>query len=159
MRSRAVRVAVLVVAGSALSAACTSAASSPAQPPAAPTVTTAESAPVTTTTAATPTLATTAAATTSASGAVAFFRAQEAGCAQHAAATGNPPVEPARFAGATQVRDLGGGSYLVRDGRGTELVVQPAKGVVLPASGKAADEMPSPYGVGCSEKVFLGSSD
>jgi ABC-type transport system substrate-binding protein len=159
MRSRRARLAVLVLAGSAVAAACTSTPSAPAESPAAPTVTTAGSVPTTTLAqVATPTLASTA---TSAAvlDAVAFFRAQQAPCAQHAAATGNPVVEQDRFAGATQVRDLGGGSYLVRDGRGTELVVRPTRGVVLPPSGNVADRMPPPYGFGCSEKVFLGGSD
>ncbi len=157
MRSLTVPVAVLTLAGSALVTACTSTASVPAQPPAALTVTTAGSAPATTTGSAAPALAAT--PTASSVGAVEFFRAQQAGCAQHAVATGNPAVETDRFSGATQLRDLGGGSYLVRDGRGTELVVQPAKGVVLPASGKATDAMPAPYGFGCSETVFVGGSD
>jgi hypothetical protein len=157
MRSCAGQLAVLL-AGSALAAACTSTPSAPAESPSASTVGTAVAAPTATAVAAAPTLATTA-TSTSAPDAVAFFRSLQAGCAQHAAATGNPVVEPDRFAGATQVRDLGGGSYLVRDGQGTELVVQPAKGVVLPASGRAGDLMPSPYGFGCSEKVFLGGSD
>lgn len=157
MRSRAGQLAVLVLAGSAVAAACTSTPSSPSESPSAATVTTV-SAPAGTAVAATPTLAATV-ASTGPPGAVAFFQAQEAGCAQHAATTGNPVVEPDRFAGATQVRDLGGGSYLVRDGRGTALVVQPAKRVVLPASGNAGGEMPAPYGFGCSEKVFLGGSD
>ena len=158
MRSRAARLIVPVLAGSAVMAACTSQGSAPAEAPSASTVTTGASAPATTAVAATPTLATTP-TSTSAPDAVAFFRSLQAGCAQHAATTGNPVVEPDRFAGATQVRDLGSGSYLVRDGRGSELVVQPAKGVVLPASGKAGDQMPAPYGFGCSEKVFVGGSD
>lgn len=48
---------------------------------------------------------------------VTFFRAQEAVCARHAAATGNPAVDPARFAGAKQVRDLGDGATSCRTAR------------------------------------------
>lgn len=129
------------------------------EPPAAATVTTAASAPATAVPAgATPTLAATVTAA-NAPGAVAFFQAQQAACTQHAAATGNPAVEPDRFSGATQVSDLGNGAYLVRDGRGTELRVEPGKGVVLPSSGSATDVMPPPYGFGCPETVFVGAAD
>lgn len=103
--------------------------------------------------------AATAAAATAQPDAVAFFRAQEAGCARHAAARGNPPVESDRFAGATLVRALGGGAYLVADGRGTRLVVDPGEGVVRPESGRTGDVMPAPYGFGCPEAVFLGAAD
>ena len=90
---------------------------------------------------------------------VAFFRAQQAACARHAASTGNPGVDPGRFADATSVRDLGDGAYLVRDGQGTQLVVEPGKGIVLPQSGRAGDVMPQPYGFGCPETVFVGGAD
>jgi hypothetical protein len=90
---------------------------------------------------------------------LAFLRAQQSACAAHAATTGNPVAEPDRFSGATVVRALGDGAYLVRDGRGTELVVDPAKGVVLPPSGRADDLMPAPYGFGCPESVFVGTAD
>jgi hypothetical protein len=156
MRSPATWLAVLVLAGSAV--ACTSAASTPVESPAAPTVTTALSAATTTPTAAAPALATTA-TPVNAPGAVAFFQAQEGPCARHAVATGNPSVEPDRFSGATQVSDLGGGAYLVRDGRGTELRVEPGQGVVLPPSGRTTDLMPPPYGFGCPETVFVGAAD
>ena len=159
MRSRVARLAVLALAGPAVAAACTSTASAPVEAPAASTVTTAASAPPTSSAeAATPTLAATV-TTANTPGAVAFFQAQEAPCRQHAAATGNPPVEPDRFSGATEVRDLGNGAYLIRDGQGTELRVEPGKGVVLPPSGRATDSMPPPYGFGCSEKVFVGAAD
>lgn len=91
--------------------------------------------------------------------AVAFFRAQEAGCRTHAEATGNPQVEPDRFAGARRVRDLSGGATLVEDGRGTRLVVEAAKGIVLPASGQSVDLMPAPYGFGCPATIFVGGAD
>jgi hypothetical protein len=91
--------------------------------------------------------------------AVAFFRAQESPCREHAEEVGDPPAEPERFAGAKQVSDLGDGAALVEDGRGTRLVVRPAEGVVLPASGRATDPMPPPYGSGCPEDVFAGAAD
>jgi hypothetical protein len=157
MRSRVARLAVLALAGSAVTAACTSTASAPVEAPSASTATTAVSVPVTGTTAPAALAATVTPG--NAPGAVAFLQAQQAACAQHAAATGNPPVEPDRFSGATEVSDLGNGAYLVRDGRGTELRVEPAKGVVLPPSGNQTDLMPSPYGFGCPETVFVGAAD
>jgi hypothetical protein len=159
MRSRAARLAVLVFTGSALVAACTSTASAPMEPPSAATATTAVSSQAAAVPAAgTPTLAATV-TRANAPGAVAFFQAQQGACAQHAVATGNPVVEPDRFSGATQVSNLGNGAYLVRDGRGTELRVEPGKGVVLPPSGNSTDLMPSPYGFGCPETVFVGAAD
>lgn len=79
--------------------------------------------------------------------------------AQSMGRVGCPGVEADRFAGATLVRALGGGAYLVVDGRGTRLVVEPAKGGVRPESGRTADVLPAPYGFGCPETVLLGASD
>lgn len=90
---------------------------------------------------------------------VAFFRAQQAVCAHHAAGTGNPTVEPDRFSGASWVRDPGDGAYLVQDGQGTRLVVGRATGIVLPTSGRPGDLMPAPCGFGCPETVFIGAAD
>jgi hypothetical protein len=60
-----------------------------------------------------------------------------------------------RFRDAKVVRDLGDGTTEIEDGRGTHLVVDPRRGIVLPASGKQSDVMPPPYGFTCSEKVFV----
>ncbi len=89
---------------------------------------------------------------------LAFFRAQEAPCAQFAQQVGNPVVEPERFSGATVVRDLGRGATQIVDGRGTRLVVVPQRGIVLPESGRTDAVMPPPYEFGCSEKVFVGAA-
>lgn len=90
---------------------------------------------------------------------LAFFRAQEAGCDGFARQVGNSPVEPDRFSGAKVVRALDNGATQIEDGRGMRLVVVPAKGIVLPASGNPKDVMPPPYGFSCSEKVFIGAAD
>lgn len=146
----------LLVGVAILTAGC-AVASPPAEAPAAATATTGAATPVPAVTVdTTPVLATPA---VPAVDPVAFLRSQQAACAAHAATTGNPAVEPDRFSGATVVRGLGDGAYLVRDGRGTELVVEPAKGVVLPPSGRTTDLMPSPYGFGCPETVFVGAAD
>ena len=89
---------------------------------------------------------------------LAFFRAQEESCKQFAAQQGIAPVEDERFRDAKIVRDLGGGTTEIEDGRGTHLVVDPGRGIVLPASGKQSDVMPPPYGFTCSEKVFVGAA-
>ena len=73
---------------------------------------------------------------------LAFFRAQEAPCAQFAQQVGNPVVEPERFSGAKVVRDLGRGATQIVDGRGTRLVVVPQRGIVLPESGRTDEAMP-----------------
>jgi hypothetical protein len=110
-------------------------------------------------TAAPPTVAPpTAAPTTAAPDALAFFRAQEESCKQFAAQQGIDAVEGERFRDAKVVRDLSGGTTEIEDGRGTHLVVDPGRGIVLPASGKQSDVMPPPYGFTCSEKVFVGAS-
>ena len=67
-------------------------------------------------------------------------------------------VEPDRFSGAKVVRELGNGSTLIEDGGGTQLVVVPGRGIVLPPSGRESDVMPMPYEFGCSTKVFVGAS-
>ena len=90
--------------------------------------------------------------------ALAFFRAQEESCKQFAAQQGIDAVEGERFRDAKVVRDLGDGTTEIEDGRGTHLVVDPGRGIVLPASGKQSDVMPPPYGFTCSEKVFVGAS-
>ena len=100
----------------------------------------------------------TAAPTTAAPDPVAFFRAQEESCKQFATQQGIAPVEDERFRDAKVVRDLGGGTTEIEDGRGTHLVVDPGRGIVLPASGKPTDVMPPPYGFTCSEKVFVGAA-
>ena len=100
----------------------------------------------------------TAAPTTAAPDPVAFFRAQEESCKQFATQQGIAPVEDERFRDAKIVRDLGGGTTEIEDGRGTHLVVDPGRGIVLPASGKPTDVMPPPYGFTCSEKVFVGAA-
>jgi len=96
--------------------------------------------------------------TTAAPDALVFFRAQEGSCKQFAAQQGIDAVEGERFRDAKVVRDLGDGTTEIEDGRGTHLVVDPGRGIVLPASGKQSDVMPPPYGFTCSEKVFVGAS-
>jgi hypothetical protein len=100
----------------------------------------------------------TAVPTTAAPDPVAFFRAQEESCKQFATQQGIAPVEDERFRDAKVVRDLGGGTTEIEDGRGTHLAVDPGRGIVLPASGKQSDVMPPPYGFTCSEKVFVGAA-
>ena len=90
--------------------------------------------------------------------ALAFFRAQEGPCKAYAEQVGNPVVEPDRFSGAKVVRELGNGSTLIEDGRGTRLVVVPGRGIVSPPSGRESDVMPMPYEFGCSTTVFVGAS-
>ena len=51
-------------------------------------------------------------------------------------------MEGERFRDAKVVRDLGDGTTEIEDGRGTHLVVDPGRGIVLPASGKQCDVMP-----------------
>ena len=96
--------------------------------------------------------------TTAAPDPLAFFRAQEESCKQFAAQQGIAAVESERFRDAKVVRDLGDGTTEIEDGRGTHLAVDPARGIVLPASGKQSDVMPPPYGFTCSEKVFVGAA-
>lgn len=96
--------------------------------------------------------------TTAAPDALAFFRAQEESCKQFADQQGIAAVESERFRDAKVVRDLGDGATEIEDGRGTHLVVEPGRGIVLPASGKQSDVMPPPYGFTCSEKVFVGAA-
>jgi hypothetical protein len=96
--------------------------------------------------------------TTAAPDALAFFRAQEEPCKQFAARQGIDAVDGERFRDAKVVRDLGDGATEIADGRGTHLVVDPGRGIVLPASGEQSDVMPPPYGFTCSEKVFVGAS-
>ena len=100
----------------------------------------------------------TAAPTTAAPDPLAFFHAQEESCKQFATQQGIAPVEDERFRDAKVVRDLGGGTTEIEDGRGTHLAVDPGRGIVLPASGKQSDVMPPPYGFTCSEKVFVGAA-
>jgi hypothetical protein len=100
----------------------------------------------------------TAAPTTAAPDALAFFRDQEESCKQFAAQQGIAAVDGERFRDATVVRALGDGTTEIADGQGTHLVVDPARGIVLPASGKQSDVMPPPYAFTCSEKVFVGAS-
>jgi hypothetical protein len=100
----------------------------------------------------------TAAPTTAAPDALAFFRAQEESCKQFAAQQGIDAVAGERFHDAKVVRDIGDGTTEIADGQGTHLVVDPGRGIVLPASGKQSDVMPPPYGFTCSEKVFVGAS-
>jgi hypothetical protein len=100
----------------------------------------------------------TAAPSTAAPDALAFFRAQEESCKRFAAQQGIDAVEGERFRDAKVVRDLGDGTTEIEDGRGTHLVVDPGRGIVLPASGEQSDVMPPPYGFTCSEKVFVGAS-
>jgi len=90
--------------------------------------------------------------------ALAFFRAQEGPCQQFAAQQGIAAVDGERFRDATVVRALGDGTTEIADGQGTHLVVDPGRGIVLPASGKQSDVMPPPYAFTCSEKVFVGAS-
>ena len=90
--------------------------------------------------------------------ALAFFRAQEGPCKEYAQQVGNPVAEPDRFSGATVVRELGDGATLIEDGRGTQLVVVPRRGIVLPPSGRESDVMPLPYEFSCSTTVFVGAS-
>ena len=97
-------------------------------------------------------------ATAAAPDPLAFFRAQEESCKQFAAQQGIAPVEEERFRDAKVVRDLGGGTTEIEDGRGTHLVVDPGRRIVLPASGKQSDVMPPPYGFTCSEKIFVGAA-
>jgi len=56
------------------------------------------------------------------------------------------------------VNPYGGGTTEIEDGSGTHLVVDPGRGIVLPASGNQSDVMPPPYGFTCSEKVFVGAA-
>ena len=100
----------------------------------------------------------TAVPTTAAPDALVFFRAQEESCKQFAAQQGIAAVDGERFRDATVVRGLGDGTTEIADGQGTHLVVDPGRGIVLPASGKQSDVMPPPYGFTCSEKVFVGAS-
>ena len=96
--------------------------------------------------------------TAAAPDALAFFRAQEGPCRQFAAQQGIAAVDGERFRDATVVRGLGDGTTEIADGQGTHLVVDPGRGIVLPASGKQSDVMPPPYAFTCSEKVFVGAS-
>ena len=108
--------------------------------------------------AAAPTPPPTAVPATAAPDALAFFRAQEGPCRQFAAQQGIAAVDGERFRDATVVRGLGDGTTEIADGQGTHLVVDPGRGIVLPASGKQSDVMPPPYAFTCSEKVFVGAS-
>jgi hypothetical protein len=85
-------------------------------------------------------------------------RAGVESCKRFAAQQGIDAVEGERFRDAKVVRDTGDGTIEIEDGRGTHLVVDPGRGIVLPASGKQSDVMPPPYGFTCSEKVFVGAS-
>jgi hypothetical protein len=89
---------------------------------------------------------------------VSFFRGLEPVCRAHAQQTGNPVVEASRFSGATLIRDLGAGAYLIQDGSGTRLVVKPKERTVLPETGKATDVMPMPYEFGCPADIFVGAT-
>lgn len=96
---------------------------------------------------------------------VEFFQELERDCAVHLALTWRgredhpPPVEPDRFAAAVLLRDLGNHSALVRDGRGTPLVIRDwqSYGRVLPESGREQDPMAEPYASACPPEVFLGT--
>jgi hypothetical protein len=109
-------------------------------------------------TAAPPSAAPTPAPTAAAPDALAFFRAQEESCKQFAAQQGIEAVPEERFRDAKVVRDIGDGTTEITDGQGTHLVVDPGRGIVLPATGKPSDVMPPPYAFTCSEKVFVGAS-
>ena len=137
--------------GAALLAGCTT--PTPAPPTAAPSSSAAPTPP----TAASPTAVLSPSATP-AQDPLAFFRAQEETCKQHAAQLGITAVDAERFRDAKVVRNLGDGATEIEDGRGTRLVVVPGRGVVLPASGRPTDVMPPPYGFTCSEKVFVGAA-
>jgi hypothetical protein len=100
----------------------------------------------------------TAVPTVAAPDALAFFRAQEGPCRQFAAQQGIAAVDGERFRDAAVVRALDDGTTEIADGQGTHLVVDPGRGIVLPASGKQSDVMPPPYAFTCSEKVFVGAS-
>jgi hypothetical protein len=100
----------------------------------------------------------TAAPSTAVPDALAFFRAQEESCKQFAAQQGIDAVDGQRCRDAKVGRTLGDGTTEIADGQGTRLVVDPGRGIVLPASGKQSDVMPPPYAFTCSEKVFVGAS-
>lgn len=85
-----------------------------------------------------------------------FFRERETGCSAEASlrSRGNRSdtgVEHDRFSGAVVVRELIRDPALIRDGRGTRLIVERWRtaGRVLPESGRYGDLLPEPYRSGC----------
>lgn len=89
--------------------------------------------------------------------ALAFFRSTEAMCRSHAQQFGNPEVPAQYFSGASPVEPRGGGRWLIRDGGGTLLVVDPNARVVHPADGPEG-LLRHEYSFGCSEQLYLGST-
>lgn len=87
--------------------------------------------------------------------ALVFFLSLEEACAAHAAAIGNPPVEPARFLGASITAMRGDDVFELVDGAGTALLVQPGAGIVTGPDG-GGGVMPRPYAFSCPEDVFIG---
>lgn len=94
-----------------------------------------------------------------ATAALAFFRSLEATCAAHAEATGDPQVDPQRFADATtDGSTTADGHVVVEDGAGDRLAVDLDSRVVHPEAG--VDEvLVRDYAFGCPEDVFLGTLD
>lgn len=87
-----------------------------------------------------------------------FFRGTRTACADHTESTGNPVVADEWFDDARVVENLGDGAWLIIDGAGNRLVVEPDEGVVYSEDGRDA-VLPMEYSFGCPETVYLGSLD
>ena len=85
-----------------------------------------------------------------------FFRSTEEACAEHAAETDNPPVDPARFADAGAGFDESYGKVLVEDGAGTLLDVNTEDEEIYGPEGPES-EMPRPYSFSCPEDIYVGT--
>lgn len=90
--------------------------------------------------------------------ALAFFAATETTCADWSAETGNPVVEPERFADATVTSELADGLFAIEDGRGTPLQVDVMAGLVFGDNGPEG-VMPRPYAFGCPAELYVGTLD
>lgn len=87
--------------------------------------------------------------------ALTFFRSTEEACAAHAAQTGNPVVEPERFAGATVDHEVEAGMWRIVDGSGVELTVDLDEQVIYGTDGPDG-LMPNPYSFGCPPELYVG---
>lgn len=93
----------------------------------------------------------------SADAALAFFRQTEADCATYAERTSNPVVPSSLFEKAKVIGPSSGPAWLIEDGEGNQLVVNPVARVIHSVDGPSG-VLPQIYSFGCPESVYLGSA-
>ena len=85
-----------------------------------------------------------------------FFRSTEEACRTWADDTGNPVVDPDRFADAEVESEIEDGLFVVTDGEGTRLQVDLIAESVFGTDGPEGI-MPNPYAFGCPAGLYVGT--